>query len=443
MKTNFYLFYVVILATSLLFPACQGSQKNEPENPNESTSPNEPTSKGVLAKMDIIDAKTLFLAPANYNTVPQMADRKASNDNSVVLFKITEDGIIKRVTFLDENQNEITEEYSPKEILLIDNSPYFFVDFQSEIYLVNKLSGAVYKCPDLSIEKKQYGTRYFINEHDIVTDNEGNLYYSSNRRIHKIDISDINNVADEAISPESDGVDKFVISSNGEIYYCYYRDGYLHRLRSVGGKLIPYSITTDGGNYDNIAYRGLDGKIHIFDRGALQIITFGDYGNISADTITTNVLNTIYELEYDGGTTKDPYLITYPDRIIAIGAISQALILDSNNPDDITGAIFNINNYMSIADLHYNSSYIYCCGQTIGQYSIVRINPYTYNSDVIFQDANYEIYSFTVDDNETITFNGLRLSDGKMVIASINKEGKFNTLSESSNSERVVLERLQ
>ena len=98
---------------------------------------------------------------------------------------------------------------------------------------------------------------------------------------------------------------------------------------------------------------------------------------------------------------------------------------------------------MSISDLHYNASYIYCCGQMSGQYSIVRINPYTYNRDVIFQDNNYEIYSFIVDDNETITFNGLRLSDGKMVIASISKNGNFNTLSESSNSRRIVLERIQ
>lgn len=435
MKTQNQLFYVVTFTTILLFTACKNSQSNEPESPIE------PPSKGIIAKMDITDANTLFLAPENYNATPKMVAKDVDGENTVVLFKITEDGIIKRVTFTDENQNEVTEEYQPTEILLIENSPYFFVELQYEMYLVNKLSGAVYKCPNLSIER--YRNRYFINEHDVVSDNEGNLYYSDNRRIHKIDISDINSIVDEAITPESDGVDEFVLSSSGEMYYCYYRDGYLHRLRSVGGKIIPYAISSDGGNYDNLAYRGLDGKIHIFDRSALQIITFGDYGSISADTITTNVLNTIYELEYDGSTTKDPYLITYPHRIIAIGAISQALILDSNNPADITGSIFNINNHMSISDLHYNSSYIYCCGQMSGQYSIVRINPYTYNCDVIFQDNNYEIYSFIVDDNETITFNGLRLSDGKMVIASISKNGNFNTLSESSNSRRIVLERIQ
>lgn len=424
------------MTTSLVLFGCKNAQSNELEYPSE------PIDKGMIAKMDIVDATTIFLAPADYNGVKNAA-REVTTESTNVLYKITNNGIIKQVTFIDENQNEVTEYYQPTAIILIENSSYFFVELQSETYLVNKTTGAVYKCPNLSIGTKRYGNRYFTNEADIFTDDEGNLYYIGDGRVHKINISDINNIFDETITPESDAINRYVLSSNGEMFYCYYREGYLHRLRSVGGKLIPYAISSDGGNYDNVAFRGLDGKIHIFDREALQIITFGDYGSISADTITTNVQNTIYNLEYGGGTTSDPYLIVYPNKIMAIGTNSQALVLDSNNPMEITEDVFNINNYMAISDLHYNSSYIYCCGQTEGLYSIVRIDPYTYVRNVVLQDSNYEIYSFVVDDNETITFNGLRLSDGKTVIASIDKNGKFNTLSESSNSQRIVLERLQ
>jgi|GEM_PF-5458318 len=431
------LIYTLLLGVFLLFTGCESSLNK----------------KSSIAKMNIGDATTLFIA-SSANGMAKISP-KGNNDVAVAtkrLFKITEDGVVEDVVYTDEEGNEITETYIPENMYFIENSPYFFAefsgDFERKQYLVNKHTGAVYDASGVIELYSVLESGFFANEPLFVTDGYGNIYYSTynnspHPRVHKIDISNINQIVHEAITPITDYVDRFVSSTNGELFYGYYSDGdSKYRLRSAGGKLIPFSLSADS-DYDNIAFRGLDGKLHIFDRGCLQTVSFSDYGNITLDTIITNVLNTIYELESCFGSTAKPYLVTLENRILAIGRSSNALVLDSDNKDDITENVFDINDNMQIRDLHYTDSYIYCCGEIEGNFSLVRIDPYTYSKDVIMQNNDYEIYSFTVLDDETIMFNGLRLSDGKNIIASIEKNGKFKILDETLNSQESVLERIQ
>lgn len=425
------LIYTLLLGVFLLFTGCES-------NRNESKS---------ISKMNIGDATTLFIA-SSANGMAKISP-KGNNDVAVAtkrLFKITEDGVVEDVVYTDEEGNEITETYIPENMYFIENSPYFFAEFSGDYerkqYLVNKHTGAVYDASGVIEPYSVIESGFFANAPLFVTDGYGNIYYSSynnspNPRVHKIDISNINQIVHEAITPITDYVDRFVSSTNGELFYEYHSDDSKYRLRSAGGKLIPFSLT----GYDNIAFRGLDGKLHIFDRECLQTVSFSDYGDITLDTIIKNVQNTIYELDFSSGYKS--YLVTLENRILAISKYSNALVLDSDNKDDITENVFDINDNMQIRDLHYTDSYIYCCGEIEGNFSLVRIDPYTYSKDVIMQNNDYEIYSFTVLDDETIMFNGLRLSDGKNIIASIEKNGKFKILDETLNSQESVLERIQ
>lgn len=438
---QFYMkkYLLMIACVMCLLPACNNVKNNpeEPENPEQNS---------TLAKMDITDATTIFLAPASSHV--NKVRGIATEENNLILYKITNNGIVQEVTYVDENGNELTEEYIPEELHMVQNSNYFFVKFRTKQYLVNKQTGAVYETSNIIIETTQYGNAYFANSPSVVVDKTGNMYYKYNRRVHKIDVSNVDAITDETITPETDAINVFTLSSDGELFYRYYSsDGYKYRLRSTGGRLIPCDLSSHDSRDDNIAFRGLDGKLHIFDRSSLQIITFLDYGNIESQQILTqeenNIQNTIYFLHYNGSTDRQPYIINLKDKILAIGTISQALVLDSKNSSDITGEIFNINNYMNISDLHYNQSYIYCCGESLGQFALVRINPYTYATDIIMQNTDYEIYSFVVQDDDTIIFSGLRLSDGKSIIASIDKKGTFTILDESLNTNSIILEKLQ
>lgn len=426
------LIYTLLLGVFLLFTGCESSLNK----------------KSSIAKMNIGDATTLFIA-SSANGMAKISP-KGNNDVATAtkrLFKITDDGVVEEVAYTDEDGNEITETYIPENMYFIENSPYFFAEFSSDFgmkqYLVNKHTGAVYDASGVINPYSLTKSGFFANAPFFVTDGYGNIYYSSydynsgnNVRVHKIDISNINQIVHEAITPITDNVDRFVSSTNGELFYeCYSGDYIKYRLRSAGGKLIPFN------SYINIAFRGLDGKLHIFDRECLQTVSFSDYGDITLGTIT-NVQNTMNELEIFFSYDK-PYLVTLENRILAIDKYSRALVLDSDNKDDITGNVFDINDNMRIRDLHYTDSYIYCCGEIEGNFSLVRIDPYTYSKEVIMQNNDYEIYSFTVLNDETIMFNGLRLSDGKNIIASIEKNGKFKILDETLNSQESVLERIQ
>lgn len=417
--------YTLLLGLFLLFTGCESSLNK----------------KSSIAKMNIGDATTLFIA-SSANGMAKISP-KGNNDVATAtkrLFKITDDGVVEEVAYTDEDGNEITETYIPENMCFIENSPYFFAEFLGDglkQYLVNKYTGAVYDASGIidffSLEEE---SSFFANTPPVVTDGYGNIYYNcssweGDRRVYKIDISNIDQIVHEAITPITDDVYDFVVSANGELFYSYESDKY--RLRTAGGKLIPFSLS-NAWWYHN-AFKGLDDKLHIFDSKYLQTVSFSDNGGITLDTIVTYT--------YGGLDRNTSYLVTLENRILAIDYESRALVLDSDNKDEITENVFDINDNMRITDLHYTDSYIYCCGEISGNFSLVRIDPYTYSKEVIMQNNDYEIYSFTVLNDETIMFNGLRLSDGKNIIASIEKNGKFKILDETLNSQESVLERIQ
>ncbi len=414
--------------------------------------------KNRIARMDISDAVALFIN--NGGT------RASSDSNS--LFKITKDGIIKQVTYLNEVGNEVTQDYTPQYIYVIDNSPYFFVRFNDwTTYMVNKSTGAVYESPIsnfMSTKEKmnQSGKESFVNEKTIKTDKQGNIYYYNGSTIHKIDISNANNTTDEVLTPASDRVQMYVVSGNGELLYRFYRDsGYNYRLRTTSGRLIPFSPEDDGQlTKENMAFQGFDGNIHVFDRRALYTIQFKADGTYETEDIIYDdciekhhahgpafcengscLSNTVYYLTNGW---SGPYLVKLHDRYLAISYDGEAMVIDSkNDPSLIKMETHNVTGGMMISQLEYNDSYVYCCGQKNGNYSLLRINPYTYESEAVVRDNDYEIYSFTVLNDNTIIFNGLRLSDGKTIIASIDNKGGVKVLEEINNYTKITLNRLQ
>ncbi len=411
----------------------------------------------MIAQMDIRDAVTLFIAPNSYTPT-------RGSENGEALFKITEDGVIKQVTFVDEQGKEITEEYMPSGITVIDNSPYFFVRFYYSTYMVNKATGNVYEAPDIGTGDAPIGVQdgdiNFANEKTIKADKYGNIYYKYGSQIHKIDVSNANAIVDEGLTPQSDNISMYVVSDSGELLYRYYSNGdRFHRLRTTSGRLIPFELFGSGIGFDYLAFCGLDGNIHVFDRRALYSITFNgddsyeindiivDDCNESGTSHGSCIANTVYEM---GGY---PYLVKLPDRYLAISSDGAVLVIDSKSDKSIitgkryditdgTEVAYDIINGMKISQLEYNDSYVYCCGHQRGNYCILRFNPYTFESEIMVRDNDYEIYSFVVQDDNTIFFNGLRLSDGKNILATIDNNGKVKVLEETGNT-RVVLYRLQ
>ena len=128
---------------------------------------------------------------------------------------------------------------------------------------------------------------------------------------------------------------------------------------------------------------------------------------------------------------------------LLISTNGQAMVVDSKDDASlIEMAVHDVTGGMKISQLEYNDSYVYCCGRNGNDFSLLRINPYTYESEPLVRDNDYEIYSFTVLKDNTIIFNGLRLSDGKIILASINENRIIKVIEETGNT-KVTLHRIQ
>ncbi len=416
------------------------------------------SSKVKIARMEIKDAAALFIAPANFS---QSGSTRAASYETNVLFEITKDGVIKRVSYLDELGNEINQSLVPTEVLTIDDSQYFFVRFNDgTTYMVQENSGAIYETPWIPFITREQrinavGLQNYINDDNIKIDGNGNIYYLDGYTIYKIDISEVNKITKESLTPESDDVNMFMVSNTGHLFYRYYRDGYRSRLRNTSGRLFPFS-TDDDGYYmparESIAFKGFDGNIHILDRRALYAIIFNNDGSYETkDILWDNCMdqsfghgsthfclsNTVYEL------VRECYLIKLRDRYLLINSNGLAMVVDSKYDSSILElAAHDVTGGMKITQLEYNDSYIFCCGNKGNDFSLLRINPYTYESEPLVHDNDYEIYSFTVLNDNTITFNGLRLSDGKIILATIDGNGKVSVIKETGNT-KVTLHRVQ
>lgn len=409
-----------------------------------------------LSKANIADASILFVAPSDYLTAggsSNKVSRRAGSDD-YVLFKTKKDGSSEKVIFYNKDGSEASCNVS--RIIKSEEGPYILLFLRTYVQgkkgspmpeynclLANKATGALYKAPDVLSKNLTYdrGTKI------LKTDKKGNLYYT-NGRVHKIDVSNPNNITDEALTPESDfvGFRDFYVSSNGELLY----NG--HRLRNTQGRL--FNIAEIGESF----YRGLNGNLRLFlqyaieDRACYGIfeIEFQSDGNYQLKEIQAKINTDFYA-------PRDEYwIVTLPNKILRINTDGKTLIMDSTNPADYaanldwppTNIVGNdlwgpYQNIFNISDLQYNNSYIYCCGiRNNTSYSLLRTDINTNQCETVIQDNNYEIYSFTVNSDDSVTFTGLRMSDGKNVLVTIDKNGTIINEKVTSTNDKIVLERI-
>jgi hypothetical protein len=289
------------------------------------------------------------------------------------------------------------------------------------------------------------------------TDKKGNLYYT-NGRIHKIDVSDPNNIIDEALTPESDivNLNDFYVSQNGELYY--HAVGHRNRLRNSQGRLFNVADKLENFMDGLDVCRGLNGNLRV--SASLYLNDNPAYGIYEIEFLPNGdfQLKEIQKFK-EGSGIGGLYIVRLPNKLLSIGSLGEVGIWDSTNPADYAANLIwphtNIvgndlwgpyENIFEINDLQYNDSYIYCSGcrnlKYNPSYSLLRIDINTYQCETIIKDNNYEIYSFTVNSDNSVTFTGLRMSDGKNVLVTIDKNGTVINEKVTSTNEKIILERV-
>lgn len=123
--------------------------------------------------------------------------------------------------------------------------------------------------------------------------------------------------------------------------------------------------------------------------------------------------------------------------------------------DSLISEVYNSNNSprkVSLTSLQLKSvtavtsseNYYYVAGLTsTNETVLLKINPDNDSFNHILPENEYEVFSFTASETDGITFNALRMSDGKKIIGQVGiNGGEVKILDEESDVEITYLERI-
>lgn len=386
----------------------------------------------VLKFLDIQNAKNLYIGKSNSGT-------RSAGDSATTqkLFKITEEGYVEEVKYLDENKKEITISQQPTVIQTV-NEEYIFVGFGSRdsistSYLVRKTDGAVF-------DMTKAGNPEQIQNRDwIQTDRNNNMYYLTyisdtfSRKIVKINLNDSSLLGVTTVSASTDDVREFKVDWNGNVFYN-------ERIRKLNGNFENcepnFSFST--------SWIGLDGNLYYLSYND------GQYG-------TSNYSYAIKKMEIDNSYKINYEICGYSDNITNLDAFAfpKTLVQDKlffiggseiyeviNDGADIRKVDLNLDMY--IIQSTSTENFYYILGRDNNRNTvIIKVDPKTDNYTLLLDQNNYEVFSFTASETDGITFNALRMSDGKKIIGQVGiNGGEVTILDEESDAEITYLERI-
>lgn len=391
----------------------------------------------VLKFLDIQNAKNLYIGTSNSGT--RSAGDAATTQK---LFKITEEGYVEEVKYLDENKKEITISQQPAVIQNV-NDEYVFVGFGWSSYLVRKTDGAVF-------DMTKAGNPEQIQNRDwIQTDRNSNMYfltwdYSNTNafcKIVKINLNDSFLLSATTVSTTTDNVNNFMVDWNGNVIYTF------------GGTNVR--VRKSNGSYENgepnfsfySSWIGLDGNLYYSSYLDGKSGTNQD-GYTYYYAIKKMVIDNAYQINYEICGYADNISIdtwsdqktVVQDKLFFIGDSEIYEVI--NDGTDIRKVDLNLD--MSIVQSTSTENFYYILGRDNNRNTvIVKVDPKNDNYTLLLDQNNYDVFSFTASETDGITFNALRMSDGKKIIGQVGiNGGEVTILDEESDAEITYLERI-
>jgi len=445
--------FLGILALTLIFGlaviGCGDGDNNGNENGNGGNSNgngngNNGNNNSNLRSLNIIGAKNLFIASVSGQPLQSINARSVGNESQNKLFKITEYGVIQEITYNyeDDEGNPIqsNETLIPTDIFNI-NQDYLMVVFTDSIYLLRKTDGAVFLYSDSSWNNKpSLNDVYVSNRRSILNDNNGNIYFLANDKVIKVNVQNPSSITRENYSPDSDRVWGFEMDNNGNIIY-FGRDSgnsEISRIRRSGGSL--RNLSSQNARF---AWTGLDNSnFYFFDRNSTNSGT-----QIKKWISGTNEIEDFgIDMVGFSGFGGNGYILKTSGRIITISVLQNSVYEIYPEFSPIQGYASYDPNYMALGlnSIKYADSsgdYYYITGNNTSENPVLlKINAATDVPTTIL--SGYDVYKFTVTEDNIVTFNALNMDNGKKVIGSISSNNIVTILDETLNIELTVLERI-
>jgi dipeptidyl aminopeptidase/acylaminoacyl peptidase len=416
-------FIGILLLVGVLFVACD----------NGSTG----TTKSKLEIIDIANATSLFIAPGSNSR--SINGRAVGDANK--LFKITDDGYVQEVSYFDEDGNEstiINDINEPVAIYDVNND-YIIICFGFDTinitdgYLVRKTDGAVFSLNNVGFPSS-FPSNNYANSKIVQSDSLGNIFYvvqneNNNIDLIKIDASNPNNLTKIVWIEDRAYISQICVSPAGHIiYYAQFAGnaGEEKRIKKANGGLINLPQTTYAW------WIGLDNNIKYFNNKS-------EIWNVSIDTNFQETMSSIF-CPYIIGFDNQSYLLRFDDIIILTRGTG---IYEIENPSNTPREIL-ISEITTIKKAAYSNDYYYLSGNDASnQPVLLKVNPKTDVVKTLLPPNQYDIYKMTVDNNNVISFNAERMSDGVKVVGQVSSNGIVSILDEKMNTEIVILERIK
>ena len=385
----------------------------------------------ALAKIEVSNASTLYIA-----------EEGTGSDTENVLYKQTETGDIEPVKFYDQENNVISLDVEPDVIYDVDTN-YVIIGFgYSSGYLVRKTDNAVFSLDKVGLP---YGSTYMSGD-VINTDSDGNIYYvsRSTSELIKLDVQDPENIVKEVYSATGDSVSRFTLDSSGNVAYFGSDSGgeSIQRMRRAVGPIFFANMPGATNMSHRVTWLGFDDKIYYYNSDVSEVAQIFT----SINPLTNNDYGTLGLWASCG--FEDFFYIKNKNSIVSPGGCSSIFELYNieGNPRkfDYTDLGLNTVKIGSSSDNFY-----YLTGQNTTNVTVlIRIDPDDDNTTQLLPTTadpliEYDIYKISSTPDDVITFNALRMSDGKIVLGTISVAGTLTILKEDLQNQVVVLERIQ
>ena len=407
-----------------------------------------------LGALDIADAKSLFIAPAPGTSSAAQGLQASETDDTKrkTLFKVTDGGVIKQVTYLDKNGKKVTVTQRPTAVHQV-NATYLIVVFDHlDGYLIRRGDGAAFSLQEFGQLAGYRQHRNFLNAPEFQTDAAGNLYYRARANgaanplaVVRIGVTNPQNLTARVYARVGGSdVEGFWVSPRGDVIYGNGRNGtQFHRIGTTAGRvhILPHGTAMP-------FWLGADGHFKYINQSSdSKKVTTVEVEE--SDDVTSRHVTATGDIHTSAVSS---YLFRFGSRTIAVDRNPDAWtpIVKLENGTSAPGPVTTIvsSEIETITTAFASPNYYYLAGKNAAdEHVLIRVDPQSNATWSMLPEGDYDVYKADAakadaSKNDVVTFNAQRLSDGKFVIGEVSPDGDVKILKDDLGGTVVNLIRV-
>ena len=395
-----------------------------------------------IVSCNIANAKSLVVLPGG------TMGARAASISPEILYMVDENGDLVPVTGTDDSGKEI-EVPAPTEVIDISADWLILVySYPYVNYLVNKEKGNTYILTEKPFTLD--AGRNTNTRQSVFTDADENFYFVASSfnpfygRCQKLNVSDANKVTISARTPEEYDIglgDEFCVDSAGNVLFSY-RDGNFNsgiKISTPSQRLIDVDIAKKTGRGDiTNAFTGYDGALYCdgfrctVENGELKTEPYG----LSEEAFDS--------LRGYGGSQGLTWFY-FDDSIWATGGgTTYTEVYNRNSPPQSVKRIEEVSYSDSVTAVTQNATSIFILTRNGAIYKFDAADGTDGKVSKVFEDKNYDIFTFAVDDDGLIQFSALDLTNSHKIFATVSIDsGKVTILGDELKDNVKILQRIK